>query len=74
MEIKFKGEYIRLDDALKMSGLVLTGGHAKVVIQNNEVLLNGEVCTQRGKKLKGNEIIEFNSKKIKVIKDVCIES
>lgn len=74
MEIKFKGEYIRLDDALKMSGLVLTGGHAKVVIQNNEVLLNGEVCTQRGKKLKGNEIIEFNSKKIKVIKDVCIKS
>ena len=74
MEIKFKGEYIRLDDALKMSGLVSTGGHAKVVIQNNEVLLNGEICTQRGKKLKGNEIIEFNSKKIKVIKDVCIES
>lgn len=74
MEIKFKGEYIRLDDALKISGLVSTGGHAKVVIQNNEVLLNGEVCTQRGKKLKGNEIIEFNSKKLKVIKDVCTES
>ncbi len=68
MEIKFKGDYIRLDDVLKISGLVLTGGHAKVVIQNGEVLVDGEVCDMRGKKLRGGETVEFNSKKVKVAK------
>ncbi len=73
MEIKFKGDYIRLDDVLKISGLVLTGGHAKVVIQNGEVLVDGEVCDMRGKKLRGGEIVEFNSKQVKVLKDACAE-
>ena len=51
------GEYIRLDDLLKLTGCVETGGHAKVLIQGGGVLLDGEVCTMRGKKLRGGEII-----------------
>ena len=35
--IKIKEEFIRLDSALKLAGLVETGGHAKIVIQNGEV-------------------------------------
>ena len=44
-----KGEYIRLDDLLKNVGVVATGGHAKIIIQEGEVKVNGEVCTMRGK-------------------------
>ena len=51
------GEYIRLDDLLKLTGCVETGGHAKVLIQGGEVLLDGEVCTMRGKKLRGGETV-----------------
>ena len=47
--ISIKEEFIRLDSALKLAGLVSTGGHAKMIIQNGEVKVNGEVCTARGR-------------------------
>ncbi len=57
-KISIKEDFIRLDSAMKLSNLVSTGGHAKIVIQNGEVLLNGEVCTMRGKKLyKGDKVV-----------------
>lgn len=52
-------EFIRLDAMLKLAGAVETGGHAKVVIQNGEVLVNGEVCTMRGKKMRHGDRAEF---------------
>ena len=58
--IKIKGEFIRLDDLLKVTGSVVTGGHAKVVIQEGEVTLNGEVCTMRGKKLYPGDTVTFD--------------
>ncbi len=42
---------IKLDQFLKRTGLVSTGGHAKLLIQSGEVKVNGKVETQRGKKL-----------------------
>lgn len=51
------GEYIRLDDLLKLMGVAETGGQAKMIIQSGQVMLDGEVCTARGKKLRGGEII-----------------
>ncbi|MBQ6936220.1 MAG: RNA-binding S4 domain-containing protein, partial [Clostridia bacterium] len=40
-KIKIKEDFIRLDSLLKFSGLVYTGGHAKMVIQSGEVTVNG---------------------------------
>ena len=63
MEIKrlsIKEDFIRLDSAMKLAGIVSTGGHAKTVIQNGEVKVNGEVCLMRGKKLKSGDIAEFD--------------
>ena len=53
MEIKLKDEFIKLGQALKAAGLVDSGVVAKIVIQDGEVLVNGEVETRRGKKLYG---------------------
>ena len=50
---------IRLDAALKLSNAVSTGGQAKFVIQDGFVRVNGEVCTQRGKKLRAGDIFMF---------------
>ena len=52
-------EYIRLCDLLKTAGAVETGGQAKAVIQDGQVTVNGEPCTQRGKKLRRYENTVF---------------
>ena len=53
--------FIRLDAFLKLCDAVQTGGHAKIVIQNEEVRVNGEICTQRGKKLHVGDMAEFEN-------------
>lgn len=58
-KIKIDSEYIKLQDLLKLGGAVDTGGMAKVVIQNGEVTVNGEVCTMRGKKMRTGDIAVF---------------
>lgn len=65
--IKIEGEYIKLQDLLKISGLCMTGGHAKVAVQNGEVELNGEVCTMRGKKVKNGDVVKYDGKEIKAV-------
>ena len=54
-----EAEYIRLDDLLKLTGCVETGGQAKVLIQGGEVCLDGAVCTMRGKELRGGELVSI---------------
>lgn len=51
VEIPITTEFIKLEAFLKFSGAVETGGEAKNLIQNGDVLVDGEVCTMRGKKL-----------------------
>lgn len=51
-------EFIKLDQLLKLASIAQTGGHAKMMIQENLVKLNGEVCTQRGRKIRDQDIIE----------------
>lgn len=63
-KIKIDSEYIKLQDLLKFGGAVETGGQAKVVIQNGDVTINGEVCTMRGKKMRKGDIAVFDSLEI----------
>lgn len=51
-------EYIKLQDLLKLAAVTATGGEAKLLIQDGEVLVNGEVCTMRGKKLRPGDVVE----------------
>ena len=63
-EIRIKDDFIKLGQALKLAGLVESGVDAKFVVQDGQVLVNGEVETQRGKKLYENDIVEYNNEKI----------
>lgn len=65
-KIKIETEFIRLDSLLKLSGMVDTGGQAKFVIQNGEVLVNGETCLMRGKKLRPGDAVEYAGRKFQV--------
>lgn len=54
--------YIKLEQFLKLCGAADTGGAAKQVILEGQVKVDGEICTMRGKKLKGGEQVTFNGK------------
>ncbi len=53
--------FIKLDSALKLSGLAETGGTAKMFIEEGSVKVNGEVCIQRGKKLYPGDKLFFRN-------------
>ena len=63
-KIFLREDYIKLGQALKAAGLVGSGVDAKYVITEGEVLVNGEVATQRGKKLVEGDLVEYNGEQI----------
>ena len=66
MKIKIDSEFIKLDSLLKLSGIVPTGGAAKMFIQDGEVKVNGEVCLMRGKKIRTGDKVELFNEEIVV--------
>ena len=57
--IVITSEFIKLEALLKFAAVVQTGGEAKLCIQDGLVTVNGEIATQRGKKLRPGDVISF---------------
>ena len=51
---------------MKLANLVGSGGEAKILIQDGQVTVNGEVCTQRGKKLRTGDVVSLNGEEFSV--------
>lgn len=66
MEVKLYTEHIKLSALLKFTGLCASGGEADVHIREGAVLLNGEPCTIRGKKVFPGDRVEFDKTEILV--------
>ena len=64
--IVIETEFIRLQDLLKFAGLTPTGGEAKNAIREGLVTVDGEVCTQRGKKLRPGSLVEYDGFRLRV--------
>lgn len=64
--VRIRTDYITLQDLLKLVGAVDTGGEAKTRIQNGEAQVNGEVCAQRGKKLRPGDAVFFRGRRYAV--------
>lgn len=58
-EIKFNTDFIKLQQFIKLSGIVGQGSDAKILILDGIVKVNGIVCTERGKKIRNGDIIEI---------------
>ena len=67
-EIILRDDFIKLGQAIKAAGLVESGVEANIVIQDGDVKVNGVVETQRGKKLFGGEVVEYNGSSILIKK------
>ena len=65
-KLQLRDEYIKLGQALKAAGLVSSGVEAKMVIQDGEVLVNGEVELRRGRKLYAGDEVEFDGAVIEI--------
>jgi ribosome-associated protein len=59
-------DYIKLDQFLKLMGAVDTGGQAKLIIQEEEVTVNGQIETRRGRKLVQGDLVKYQGQEIKV--------
>ena len=66
MTIDIHTEYIKLDQLLKFAGIVGSGGDAKLIIQNEIVLLNGEQVKERGKKIRSGDVVIIGEQEIYV--------
>ena len=58
-ELAITTEFIKLQDAMKFANIVYSGGEAKNLILDEQVQVNGEVCTMRGKKLRDGDTFTF---------------
>lgn len=66
IEVTIRDEFIKLGQALKLGGLVGSGVDAKLVIQDGQVRVNGEVEYQRGKKLHDGDIVSFQGEELRI--------
>ena len=60
-------DFIKLGQLLKLANMVSSGVEAKIVIQNGEVKVNGEIDTRRGKKIYPNDVVEYKGQQVTVI-------
>ena len=60
-------EFIKLESAMKLANIVPTGGSAKAEIQEGYVMVNGEVCTMRGKKLYDGDKFSFDGDTYRIV-------
>lgn len=65
--VEISDEFIKLGQLLKLAGLASSGVEAKIVIQDGQVKVNGEVETRRGKKIFPQDVVEFQGQEVTVI-------
>ena len=67
MEFKLNSEFIKLDQLLKAADIVSTGGEAKMIIIEGNILVNGEIETRRGRKIYKDYEVEDIEKTFKIL-------
>ena len=67
--IVLREEFIKLGQAIKAAGYVASGVEAKLVITDGEVMVNGAVCTMRGKKLVAGDRVSFRGQQLEIVKE-----
>lgn len=68
-KIAIKTEFIKLDQLLKFSGVIITGGEAKEFIASGSVLLNGTPCLMRGKKIRSGDTVTVKNIILEVVSE-----
>ncbi|NLA88213.1 MAG: RNA-binding S4 domain-containing protein [Clostridiales bacterium] len=75
--VSIESEFIRLDALLKYACIAQSGGEAKILIQDGRVAVNGDVCTQRGRKIRPGDTVSISNAILKIfsaLKDINNDS
>lgn len=72
-EVAISTEFIKLDALLKFAGIAETGGGAKLIVQDGEVSVNGEVTTMRGKKIRPGDVVSLGDLAFRVVFQPCTD-
>lgn len=67
MKIEITTDFIKLDSALKYAGIAENGAHAKEMIQDGEVSVNGEIELRRGKKLYKGDKFKISGEEYEIV-------
>lgn len=67
IEIAIETEFIKLDQLLKYAGIIQSGAEAKQLIQSGAVFVNGDICTQRGKKIGSGDRVGLMDQEILIL-------
>lgn len=66
-KIGIQTEYIKLQQLLKLSGIIMQGSDAKILIKENKIKVNGVIINQRGKKIYPEDIVDIEGiKQLKI--------
>ncbi len=65
-EVKISKEPVELYKILKFEGMVSSGGEAKSIIADGQVLVNGKIETRKRKKIVSGDIVELGKEKIRI--------
>lgn len=60
-------EFIELNKLLKLMQIAQTGGHAKIMIEDGEVVVNGEPESRVRKKLRAGDVVESGGRQIEIV-------
>jgi len=65
-DVPIREDMIRLGQLLKLAGLAESGGHARELIKDGEVLVNGEVDLRRGRQLHRGDLVQVDDEAVRV--------
>ncbi|WP_309113429.1 RNA-binding S4 domain-containing protein [Saccharothrix sp.] len=66
-EVEISDDMIRLGQFLKLAGLAENGAHARELVEDGEVTVNGRVEVQRGKQLRGGDVVAVGAEKVRLV-------
>jgi ribosome-associated protein len=66
-EIAIRGEMIRLGQLLKLADLVDSGGEARDLLEEEEVFVNGERETRRGRQLHAGDVVTLTDTVLQIV-------
>ncbi|MDX6677542.1 MAG: ribosome-associated protein [Solirubrobacteraceae bacterium] len=66
LDVAIRDDTIRLGQLLKLAGVAESGAHARELVQEGEVRVNGEVDTRRGRQLHRGDLVEVGDEAVRV--------